>query len=117
MQLFHCTSTRAASAIQADGFRDTEGSYGLATLTLRGVFVSDVPLDSNDFGGDDDVLLAIELDLTDDESADYELVEDMKPYREWCIPAAVLNARGRTRLVDSHDGLDMKAPAPGRGCG
>ncbi len=37
---FHTTA--AAEAILWAGFRDAEGSYGLAALTLRGVFVANV---------------------------------------------------------------------------
>lgn len=40
--------TNAADAILRDGFRDGEGSYLLEGMTLRGVFVSDMPLDSNE---------------------------------------------------------------------
>jgi hypothetical protein len=36
--------------------------------------------------------------------ADYELVEEGRTYREWCIPAAVLNqAASITIVADEHE--------------
>ena len=32
-------------------------------------------------------------------SSYYELVEDGKPYREWCIPAEIINRHGAVRLL------------------
>jgi hypothetical protein len=42
MTLYHRTD--AAETILSGGFIDHEGSFGLEDITLRGVFVSDVPL-------------------------------------------------------------------------
>jgi hypothetical protein len=41
-------------------------------------------------------LLRIKLAQTENEIADYEIVEDGKGYREWILPAELLNA-GRIR--------------------
>jgi hypothetical protein len=46
MRLFHRTAQGAS--IVRDGFRDAEGSYGLEDFVLRGVFLSDVPLDMHE---------------------------------------------------------------------
>jgi hypothetical protein len=61
----------------------------LASMTLTGVFIADQPLDVNEGCKGDQVLeitLPAEIDL-----ADFEIVEDHKGYREWCVPAAVIN--------------------------
>ena len=60
----------------------------------RGVRLSDQPLDSNE-GACGDVLLRVNLACTEGEIADYEWVEEGKGYREWLIPAALLNRRAK----------------------
>lgn len=99
---FHTTD--AVPEILFEGFRDGEGSYMLAETTLRGVFISDVPLDVNEGAKGEDVF---EVVLPDDiDLADYELVEDLKPYREWCIPAELLNTHGKVRLLTPEEAAE-----------
>ena len=60
------------------------GRRGL-DIEIEGVWLSDVPLDGNDFGhAVRDTLLAVTLD--DHDLVDCEVVEDRKPYREWLVP-------------------------------
>ena len=86
MLVYH--RTIHADSIEREGFRD--GSYGTPGIgELRGVFVSaEWPLNENE-GADGDVVL--ELDVPDSLFAEYEIVEEGKPYREAMIPAARLN--------------------------
>ena len=96
---FHRTCV--ADAILREGFRDGHGSYGLATLTLTGVFISDEPLDVNEGAHGDDLLeitfpSTVVLD-------DFEIVEELSGYREWCVPAALLNQQGTIRLIPEDD--------------
>lgn len=99
MKVYHVTDS--ADAIARGGFRDGEGSYGFVNFRLTGVFVSDEPLSVNEGAIGEQVL---EVTLADDETAliDYEILEDAKPYREWCVPAELLN-RGRVRLLDQEE--------------
>jgi hypothetical protein len=30
---------------------------------------------------------------------EWELIEDQKPYREWCVPARLINERGNVTLL------------------
>lgn len=93
--LYHRTA--AAEAIVRSGFQDGSGSYGLLNHVLTGVFVSDVPLDINEGATGPDVLevsLPLDLDLDD-----FELVEEKKGYREWCVPATVLDDLATVRLL------------------
>lgn len=92
VKLFHTTS--AAEAILRDGFRDGVGPYGLVHGTLRGVFLSDRPLDLNEGAEGEDLL---EVTLEENLLGDYELVEKEKPYREWCVPADLLNRHASIR--------------------
>jgi hypothetical protein len=84
--------------ILREGFRDEEGSYGMEDFTLRGVFLSDKPLDGNEGAGGNHLL---EVILPDDccDFSYYELVEEGKPYREWCIPAEIINRHGTVQLA------------------
>jgi hypothetical protein len=95
MRLFHRTGS--AAAILSGGFRDGEGSYMLAGLTLRGVFLSDVPVDRNEGAKGGDLIEVLLPDGTD--LADYEIAEEGKPYREWCVPAAFLNRAATVMTV------------------
>ncbi len=100
MRLFHGTTEAAADAILAGGFRDGEGFY-MTDVRIVGVWLSDVPLDCNDHGKlDCTAMLAVDIELTPDEVASWELVEEGKPYREWLIPADVVNARARVSRYD-----------------
>lgn len=85
MRLFHRTD--AAAAILSDGFCDTSGSYG-TSREHSGVWLSDTPLEVND-GVEGAGLLAVEI--PEDEIADFEWVEEFKTYREWLVPAAIVN--------------------------
>jgi hypothetical protein len=104
--LYHRTTAEAAKAILDSGFHDKRGHYGF-DIEVEGVWLSDVPLDAGDFGplgqGEDGVLLAVTLDGQD--LIDCEVVAEgnVGSYREWLVPAAVINARGRVRLVSANE--------------
>ncbi|MGY4713053.1 hypothetical protein ACXDF8_26500 [Mycolicibacterium sp. CBM1] len=100
MNLYH--RTPAAEAILRDGFRDATGYYMFHDFGLTGVWLSDVALDINEGAKGDQVL---RVELPDDvDLTDYEVVEDDEPpYREWCVPAELINTRARVVLVDPRD--------------
>ena len=82
-----------------DGFRDGECNY--LTEDLRnGVFLSDRPLDGNE-GAKGDCLIEVVVD--ENAIAQYELSEDGKPYREWNIPAEILNQLRTRRILSSEE--------------
>jgi hypothetical protein len=110
MRLFHRTSH--ADAILREGFRDAEGHYGFRDdegnpVSMRGVWVSSIPL-ADDEGADGDQLLQIEL--PDAVALEHEVLEEGKTYREFLIPAAVLNEHGAPRLVSSEEENDIIDP-------
>ncbi len=99
-------TTDAADEILRHGFRDSTGSYGLVDSELTGVFLGDSPMDINEGATGDQVL---RVEFPDDvDLDDFELVEEHKPYREWCVPAALINERARVTLM-SGDDLDRLA--------
>jgi hypothetical protein len=94
MKVFHVTSKQAAAEIDRLGFRDSAGTF-LTDQNFTGVFVSDEPLDVQS-GMEQSV--TYEIDLGDCDLSSMEWLEEGKPYREWLIPAAVLNRARRRRL-------------------
>jgi hypothetical protein len=99
--LYHRTTEGAAIRIAADGFRDSEGYYGTEIL-LSGVWLSDRPLDANE-GAVGNALLGVELNIGDREIAECELIEDGKTYREWIIPARLINELGKIVMAEIRD--------------
>jgi hypothetical protein len=51
-------------------------------------------------GAHGDTLLEVALEITEEELASYEWTEEGKPYHEWLVPAAVVNARATVRIVE-----------------
>lgn len=94
MKLYH--RTPAAEIILKDGFKDGEGFF-LANQLFTGVWLSDRPLTSNE-GTKGDSLLTIEIPET--VLLQYEWLEEGKPYREFLVPANLVNAYGLPNLCD-----------------
>ena len=97
---YHRTS--AAKEILTEGFRDREALYGVigANRTFRGVWLSDRPLDAADLI-DGDTLLKIEI--PEKSLVDYEWVEEGKPFREWLVPAEIVNAFGPPTVCEDEE--------------
>src|SRR5690348_6325530 len=80
-ELYHRTTKDCADLIINNGFKDGCDSYGIfrngSPRELRGVWLSDVPLDANE-GAEGDTLLKVTLPLTEVELSQYEVVEDKK---------------------------------------
>lgn len=96
--LYHRTNKKAATAILRGGFRDACGSYG-TTHNHRGVWFSNTPLDENE-GACGDVLLSVKARLSFKQLAAYEWVSERNSYREWLIPAALINAHSKVKIVE-----------------
>jgi hypothetical protein len=100
LKFFHRTGLLEADAILQQGFVDAVDYYLTSSLHF-GVWLSDQPLDSNE-GTEGEALLEIEID-SDYPALDlYEWIEEGKGYREWLIPASILNvSTSSIRLVDN----------------
>lgn len=92
MKFYHSTTLAAAKAILASGFKDSTGYYR-TDRKHTGVWLSDYPLDENDGCKGHTVLLV--TGLLDSDISDYEWIEEWqwKPYREWLVPAWMLNGK------------------------
>jgi hypothetical protein len=71
----------------------------------QGVWVSDRPLDINE-GADGDTYLVLEI--PESAVAEYEWVEVKKPYREFLLPADMLNEYGPPQVVSDEVASDEK---------
>jgi hypothetical protein len=92
-RFYHATTMEAAVSILREGFRDATGNY-LTDTEWTGVWLSDRPLDENE-GANGHTLLAVQIDATLVEP--YEWEEEDKTYREFLVPADVLNAHAHVR--------------------
>jgi hypothetical protein len=96
LKFFHRTGAKNAAKILKRGFRDATGNYMMNT-TVTGVFVSDKILDQNE-GACGEAVLQIAVEISKSDLDFWEIREDGKTYREWCIPAKELN-RGSISIV------------------
>lgn len=94
MRVYH--RTNAVESILRAGFRDATGYY-LTVNEHSGVWVSDAPLDENAGAGG---RFVISLEVPDDQLEPYEWAEDGKPYREFLVPAELLNGRPLSVVED-----------------
>lgn len=101
MRLFHRTTAAKARAILAEGFRNATDRY-MTDRRWTGVWFSNVPLGTQE-GAHGNAVLEVTTDLSESDLADYEWVEESKPYREWLVPAALVNAKMSVRLVDEEE--------------
>jgi hypothetical protein len=46
-----------------------------------------------------DTLLEVRLDVSEQDLGQYEWIEEGKPYREWLIPALLINSRAIVRII------------------
>jgi hypothetical protein len=97
--LYHRTHAAIAERILCNGFRDGTDTY-ITTKEHSGVWLSNVPLDINE-GTDGDTRLQVEL--PEQAIAGFEWIEDGKPYREWLVPARLINERGSGVCVVDED--------------
>lgn len=98
MICYHITD--AADAILRDGFCDSAGSYGLV-FELTGVWLGDQIMDINE-GAKGDQVLRVEFG-DDVDLGDFELIQEGCPYREWCVPATLINERATVTLMSESD--------------
>ena len=97
MKLYH--RTYATKPILAQGFQDREGTY-LTNHVWRGVWLSDCPLDINE-GAKGDTLLV--LVIPEEVIAPYEWIEEGKGYREFLVPAEVVNRYGPPQVCEEEE--------------
>ncbi len=98
MILYH--RTYEAKAILAQGFRDGKGTYVTDDREFQGVWLADHPLDVNEGADGDGVLV---LDIPEEVIAQYEWIEEGKRYREFLVPAEIVNRYGPPRIYEEEE--------------
>jgi hypothetical protein len=95
VRYFH--RTRAQADIARNGFRDNVDVY-MSGRRFTGVRLADNPLGATE-GGDGLVAVDLPAHLAATLDRDYEWHGDDKPYREWLVPAVLLNGHAAVTLV------------------
>ena len=103
MILYHRTDSDSAEAIIREGFRDGIDTY-MTNNTYQGVWLSDTPLDESESGGAfGDTLLKVTVKLSSGELAKFEWKQERMGYREFLIPADLVNAKSTVQIIDRRD--------------
>lgn len=116
MKLYHTTSAMSAEAILRDGFADTTGYYGCLRdtepLPFTGVWFADRPVGVSEGCADEPVLGApvFVVEMNEAAISDYEIGDSPQTYREWCLPAELVNPRPRRVIYDPLDEADPNVP-------
>ena len=111
--LYHRTTMDRAEAILRDGFRDGSANHSAGDVP-HGVRLSNRPLACVDISYLGDALLRVTLNRSKEALDQYEWKsesirmpgqdwvpdEEGKGYREWLIPALVINAYSKIELLD-----------------
>ncbi|HEY7783680.1 MAG TPA: hypothetical protein VIB00_03095 [Pyrinomonadaceae bacterium] len=98
---YHRTNAENARAIVESGFRNSSG-YFLSNRIWTGVWLSSVPVDCEG-AGEDAALLMVKLSLDEKELSKWEWASEGRPYREWLIPAGIINRCAQVELIDQLD--------------
>ena len=99
--LFHVTTSEVAALILRDGFQGGHGCYMTAT-EHQGVWLSDHEvdvLDPNECAWGDTVL-TVKFAIPLAALADYEWIEERKGYREWLVPARLIQAHATVSMAE-----------------
>lgn len=109
MIAYHATfSDVALKNILEHGFQDTVGGYGVVRMQLAGVWLSDRPLMAGE-GGLSGFEPLIRLEIPEDALREFELVNEGGTYREWFVPARVVNRYPRQFVGDALGELERSA--------
>ena len=98
---YHRTTTEEARSILERGFRNSSGHF-LNNRIWTGVWLSSIPVD-NEHGAEGDALLMVKVETNEHELARWEWAAEGRTYREWLIPANIINRCATFELVDQMD--------------
>jgi hypothetical protein len=107
LSLYHRTSADNARAILESGFQDSMG-YFLENRAWRGVWLSVRPTRCSGLG-ESDTLLRVSLDFREEELARWEWTGEKGCFRQWLIPAALINLRMTAEVVSEGEASQLAA--------
>jgi len=104
MRLFHRTNIAEAVEIGRRGFHDERWSFALrdgegVEVKLTGVWLTDRPLSESE-GPPGDAQLELQVDLGEETLGAFELQGVFWDVRLFVVPAEVLNAKVRSRILE-----------------
>jgi hypothetical protein len=95
VKLYHRTTRANADLILREGFRNEEERY-TSDFYDGGVWFSDVPRDACDSDPDEAV---VSVDFPAKSISTFEWSDDETAYREWLIPAGLVNSKMKRARV------------------
>ena len=95
---YHRANAEEARAILESGFTNSSG-YFRDNKIWTGVWLSSTPVDSSN-NGDDEALLIVKLEADERALSRWEWTAEGRSYREWLIPAALINKCAKIESVD-----------------
>ncbi len=114
VRLFHKTESEFAECILRDGFRD-DINNSLKSLAVmdqlgNGVFFSDIPVGCTDGAKGETLIEALfDLPLTElSEKYEHQYDDGLSPFREFQIPAAIVNAHARLRILGAEEADELE---------
>lgn len=106
---YHRTNAVNAHEIIDRGFSNTSGYY-LNTRVWTGVWLSSIPIDGQ-AEAEGDSLLMVKLKIDERELSRWEWTGEGRSYREWLVPAAIVNRCAVVEMVN-HEMVDQLAVSP-----
>jgi hypothetical protein len=98
---YHRTNGITAREIIDGGFSDTSG-YFLNNRIWTGVWLSSIPVDGEQ-DAEEDSFLMVKLDIDERELSRWEWMAEGRSYREWLVPAAIVNRCAAVEMVQQLD--------------
>jgi hypothetical protein len=99
MILFHGTSRKRAVTILEKGFSDGIARYSQYVLT--GVRLSQQGPDPNFLGKK--TFLEVDTNLSESELSAYEWIEEGQEFREFFVPAVLVNSRSSVKMAEGYE--------------
>lgn len=97
---YHRTKIDDARSIVENGFENSSG-YFLGNRIWTGVWLSSIPLDCD--LAREEALLMVKLEIESKDLSRWEWTAEGKAYREWLIPASLVNKCATVQAVEVLD--------------
>lgn len=94
---YHRTNVNEGRSIVENGFKNSSG-YFLGNRIWTGVWLSSVPLDCDP--SKDEALLMVKLEIEPKNLSRWEWTSEGKAYREWLMPASIINRCATVETVE-----------------
>ena len=107
LSFYHRTSSENARVIVESGFQNSTG-YLFGNRAWTGVWLTSRPLDRNG-RAETDTLLKVKLDVSERELGCWEWTGESRCFREWLIPAALINQRMTAEVVSQEAVSELAA--------